>query len=135
MDTVPTTIEKWYTQALHFKHVWEKTNDIAKGEGSPFLPFQERNNNNQKIYQKKKDPNAMDVDAIHVKRLTPEEQQRCIDNNLCFKCRRPGHSAAKCRNPFVNKKKQPATPAITKIEEIPDNDDSITVGRISTMDF
>ena len=22
MDTVPTTIEKWYTQALHFKHVW-----------------------------------------------------------------------------------------------------------------
>ena len=31
MDTVPNTVEKWYLQALHFKHVWEKTNKIAKG--------------------------------------------------------------------------------------------------------
>ena len=31
MDTVPTTVEKWYIQALHFKHVWEKTNNITKG--------------------------------------------------------------------------------------------------------
>lgn len=31
MDTVPTTVDKWYTQALHFKHIWEKTNEIAKG--------------------------------------------------------------------------------------------------------
>ena len=31
MDTVPTTIEKWCIQALHFKHVWEKTNNITKG--------------------------------------------------------------------------------------------------------
>ena len=31
MDTVPNTVEKWYLQALHFKHVWEKTNKITKG--------------------------------------------------------------------------------------------------------
>ena len=31
MDTVPSTVEKWYLQALHFKHIWEKTNEIAKG--------------------------------------------------------------------------------------------------------
>ena len=31
IDTVPTTVDKWYTQALHFKHIWEKTNEIAKG--------------------------------------------------------------------------------------------------------
>lgn len=31
MDTVPDTIEKWYTQALHFKLVWEKANSITKG--------------------------------------------------------------------------------------------------------
>lgn len=76
MDTIPTTVQKWYTQALHFKHVWEKINDIAKGQGNPFLTFQE----------KKRDPNTMDVDAIHLERLTPKEQQKYIDNNLCFKC-------------------------------------------------
>ena len=31
MDNIPTTMEKWYLQTLHFKHVWKRTNEIAKG--------------------------------------------------------------------------------------------------------
>ena len=27
----------------------------------------------------------MDVDTIRIEKLTPEERQRCFDNNLCFK--------------------------------------------------
>lgn len=29
--------------------------------------------------------------------LTPEERIRCRDNNLCFRCRKPGHAASNCR--------------------------------------
>ena len=61
MDIIPTTMEKWYQQTLHFKQVWEKTNEIAKGRNNPFIPFQDNRNNHT---QKKRDPNAMDVDAI-----------------------------------------------------------------------
>ena len=62
MDIVPTTMEKWYQQTLHFKQVWERTNKIAKGRNKPFIPFQDNRNNNHT--QMKRDPNTMDVDAI-----------------------------------------------------------------------
>ena len=62
MDIIPTTMEKWYQQTLHFKQVWERTNKIAKGRNNPFIPFQDNRNNSHT--QKKRDPNAMDVDAI-----------------------------------------------------------------------
>ena len=132
MDIVPTTMEKWYQQTLHFKQVWERTNEIAKGRNNLFIPFQDNRNNNHT--QKKWDPNAMDVDAIWIEKLTPEERQRCFENNLCFKCRRPGHRSNQCWNPFLGKQKQP-TATTTKIEEIPDDEEAATVGRISTMDF
>ena len=76
----------------------------------------------------------MDVDAIRIKKLTPEERQRCFENNLCFKCRKPGHRSNQCKNPFLGKQKQPTT-TTAKIEEIPDDEEAATVGRISTMDF
>ena len=132
MDIVPTTMEKWYQQTLHFKQVWENTNEIAKGRNNPFIPFQDNRNNNHT--QKKQDPNAMDVNAIRIEKLTPEERQRCFENNLCFKCRKPGHRSNQCRNPFLGKQKQPTT-TTTKIEEIPDDEEAATVGRISMMDF
>ena len=133
MDTVPTTMEKWYLQTLHFKHVWERTNEIAKGRNNPFLPFQD-NRSNHNNTQKKRDLNAMDMDAIQIKKLTPEERQRCFDNNLCFKCHKPRHRSSQCQNPFLGKWKQPTT-TTAKIKEILDNEELATIGRISTMDF
>ena len=132
MDNIPTTMEKWYLQTLHFKHVWKRTNEIAKGWNNPFLPFLDNRNNNHT--QKKRDPNAMDVDAIQIEKLTPKERQRCFNNNLCFKCHKPGHRSNQCQNPFLGKQKQ-STTTTTKIEEIPDDKESATVGKISTMDF
>ena len=132
MDNIPTTMEKWYQQTLHFKQVWERTNEITKGQSNMFIPFQDNRNNNHT--QKKQDPNAMDIDTIRIKKLTPEERQRCFENNLCFKCCKPGHRSNQCQNPFLGKQKQPAA-TTAKIEEIPGNEEAATVGRISTMDF
>ena len=103
---------------------------------NPFLTFLDNwnTNNTQKYTWKKKDPNTMDVDTIHIEKLIPEEWQRCFDNNLCFKCCRPGYVATKCQNSYLNKLKQP-TATTAKIKEIPNVNDSATVGRISTMDF
>ena len=61
MDTVPNTIEKWYQATLRFQHVWEKTNEIARGKTNPFYQNHHRNNDH-----KKKDPDAMDVDAVRI---------------------------------------------------------------------
>ena len=40
------------------------------------------------------DLNAMDVDAISLTKLTPVERACCIREKLCFRCRKPGHSAS-----------------------------------------
>ena len=132
MDTVPTTIDKWYLTTLHFQHVWEKTNEIAKGRPNPFHNGQQRQHNNGY----KKDPNAMDVDAVQI---SQQERERRNRDNLCCGCRRAGHRIANCRNPFLKKEgkkpenKKPEVSA--KIEEIPDSDEEPTVGAVSAQDF
>ena len=131
MDTVPNTIEKWYQATLCFQHVWEKTNEIARGKTNPFYQNHHRNNDH-----KKKDPDAMDVDSVQ--EWTPEKKKR-YENQLCFKCGKPGHFSKGCRNPFLKKEgkkpenKKPEVSA--KIEEIPDSDEEPTVGAVTTQDF
>ena len=130
MDTVPTTIDKWYQQTLHFQHVWEKTNEIAKGRPPPFQSGQHNNG------YKKRDPNAMDVDAVQI---SQQEREKRYKNHLCFGCGKPGHRVADCRNPFLKKEgkkpenKKPEVSA--KIEEIPDSDEEPTVGAVTNQDF
>ena len=132
MDTVPTTIEKWYQATLRFQHVWEKTQEIAKGKTNPFYQ-----SHHQNYDHKKKDPDAMDVDAVQ---LSDQERLIRLQQRLCFKCRKKGHQAKDCRNPFTSKKegkkpehKKPKVSA--KIEEIPDSDEEPTVRGISAEDF
>ena len=131
MDTVPTTIEKWYQATLRFQHVWEKTQEIAKGKTNPFYQNHHRNNDH-----KKKDPDAMDVDAV---RLSDQERERRFREGRCFKCGAKGHRSQGCNNPFTKKeekkpeRKKPEVSA--KIEEIPDSDEEPMVRGISAEDF
>ena len=132
MDTVPNTIEKWYQATLRFQHVQEKTNEIARGKTNPFYQNHHQNDNGHK----KKDPDAMDVDAVQ---LSQQERKKHIEERRCFRCRKQEHIAQGCRNPFAQKEgkkpenKKPEVSA--KIEEIPDSDEEPTVRGISAKDF
>ena len=132
MDTVPTTIEKWYQATLRFQHVWEKTQEIAKGKTNPFYQNHHRNDNSHK----KKDPDAMDVDAV---RLSEQERKKYLEERRCYRCGKQGHIAQGCRNPFAKKEgkkpenKKPEVSA--KIEEIPDSDEEPTISAVCAQDF
>ena len=39
----------------------------------------------------------MDVDVVRLKKLTPQEQAKCMREGRCFKCRKPGHDTKNCR--------------------------------------
>ena len=42
------------------------------------------------------DPNAMDIDAVSLPKLTPVEQAKCIKEGQYFRCRKTGHNAWNC---------------------------------------
>ena len=77
MDTVPSTIDKWYKKAVAFQTQWERVDDIAKrnSKSSHQTYHSFSNSSNTKTH----DPDAMVVNIIKVSKLTPEERQRCIE--------------------------------------------------------
>lgn len=113
MDTVPTTISDWYKRAIHFKTQWERADvlDPKKKNHSypspkPYTPHRQNHT--------PKDPNAMEVDAVRLEKLTDNERQRCMREGLCLRCRQPGHFANNCRTYA-----RPANnPRIARIEEV-----------------
>jgi hypothetical protein len=44
----------------------------------------------------KRDPDAMDVDALQINQLTTEDKQRCIKEGRCFRCQNTGHRSREC---------------------------------------
>ena len=138
MDTILTTIQEWYSKAIHFQTQWEWAEEISKRNQCP----------TQHLYQpftptpsRTKDPNGMDVDVVRIGKLTLEERKRCIEKGLCFHCRKTGHLSGECPA-FPNKKPGWQVKRIIQEEELPnlwevDDDNEETVWRISftPMDF
>ena len=86
--TIPQTIDDWFEKAIQFDTNYREAMAI-------FGPNKKTDNKSttRSWYRpaEKKDPNAMDVDA-----LTFEERQMLMKQGKCFKCRKTGHRAADC---------------------------------------
>ena len=87
-EVIPQTIEDWFEKAIQFDTNYREATAI-------FGPIKKNNKRttNRSWYRpaEKKDPNAMDVDA-----LTFKERQTLMKQGKCFKCRKTGHQAADC---------------------------------------
>ena len=80
MSSIPTTIAKWIERAKVF-HAQKMQILALKGGRLPPIVYSPRTTH---------DPNAMDIDAISLSKLTPTERARCIKEGLCFHCRKKG---------------------------------------------
>ncbi|KAF8551906.1 hypothetical protein OG21DRAFT_1417089, partial [Imleria badia] len=136
MDTVPDEIEAWYMKAEAFQAQWACFNKIAACHSrkkttlntstpQPYLPT-----------PKAKDPNAMDVDAVRIGKLTPEERKKCVEKGLCFHCRKAGHMSNSC--PTFPSTPRPThvqhitqTNDLPKLEEVKDDDEAEGVARVA----
>ena len=86
MSTIPTTLNEWIEKAKTF-HAQKMCIAAIRGrKGNPSF-FTSRN-------PPPCDLNAMDIDATSLTKLTPAERAHCIREKLCFRCRKPGHSAS-----------------------------------------
>ena len=86
MSSIPTTLHEWIEKAKTF-HAQKMHITAIRGRKENPSFFTSRNSPPH-------DPNAMDVDAISPTKLTPAERACYIREKLCFRCRKPGHSAS-----------------------------------------
>ena len=138
MDTVPSTINKWYKKAVAFQTQWDRADDIAKrnSKSSHQTYHSFSNSSNAKTH----DPDAMVINTIKVSKLTPEEHKRCVEKKLCFHCRKPGHLSTACAA-FTQKGNQKvqkvSSEKLPKLEEIDEEEEEEVVRKISfkPLDF
>ena len=89
------------------------------------------NNTPKPTGQKPRDPDAMDVDAMHTSKLSKEERNKLHEECKCFNCKRKGHLARDCRkkdseyDERKDKGKKPQSHVrSTKVEEVVDDRES-----------
>ena len=130
LDTVPDKIDDWYSKAIHFQNQWDRTEQIAQWSGRSVQTFQSFSSS----LKMAKDPNAMDIDMVKVKKLTLEEWEECFRKGLCLWCCKKGHMANTCPN-FSDPPKKPQVQRAHKeelpeLKEIEDNNEE-GVARVS----
>ena len=84
---IPMTITDWIDHTKTF-HTQKQCILVLRGgcsQTSSFVPCFQR------------DPNAMDVDAITIAKLTPSEHTCCFRKGLCLRCQHKGHNANNCK--------------------------------------
>ena len=91
MEKVPTTLKAWMEKAINFHKQKACIIALKKGQGLPLSLFSPNSRST-------KDPDAMDVDTICLKKLSLADHAWCIREGLCFRCHRKGHSANECRS-------------------------------------
>ena len=91
MEKVPTTLKAWMEKAIDFHKQKACIIALKKGQGLPLSSFSSN-------LCSTKDPDAMDVDSICLKKLSLADHARCIREGLCFRCCKKGHSTNECQS-------------------------------------
>lgn len=93
MATPPNTLEEWLDKAKTFHGHKLQIDNLRSGNCSyPFCSHQ--SSSSWTLH----DPNAMEVNFIKLKKLTPQEHAKCMMEGWCFKCRKVSHDAKRCRS-------------------------------------
>ena len=91
MEKVSTTLKAWMEKAIDFHKQKACIITLKKGQGLPLSLFSSN-------LHSTKDTDAMDVNTIHLKKLSPADWAWCIRERLCFRCHKKGHSANECQS-------------------------------------
>ena len=92
MQSPPDTLEEWIAKAKVFHNQKLRIDELKRGTRysnfrTPYSPSSRTT----------ADPNAMDVDTVRLKKLSPQERAKCMKEGRCFRCRKTGHDARNCR--------------------------------------
>ena len=105
MSPVTSTVKAWVDQSkiFHTQKVCILT--LQKGQIAPqtHLPSHPHH-----------DPNAMDVDAITLSKLTPVKRAKCIKEGQCFRCRKTGCNARNCHTSSPSQ----GSPSLSHLQQI-----------------
>jgi Zinc knuckle len=121
-DDVPKTIDGWMEKAIQFDTNWRMGNMFFNQDikGNPSKQKADTNKSNGNAHwwemNKRKNPNAMDVDA-----LTMEERGMLLRQGKCSRCKKTGHMAKDCppeQGESSKKKADPARFAYTTIKAL-----------------
>jgi hypothetical protein len=119
-DDVSKTIDGWMEKAIQFDTNWRMGNLFFNQDikGNPLKQKADTNksNGNARWWRtnERKDPNAMDVDA-----LTMEKRGMLLRQEKCFCCKKTGHMTEDCppeQEESLKKKVDPARSAYTTIK-------------------
>ena len=115
MQNPPDTLEEWIAKAKTFHNQKLRIDELRKG--TRYSNFRTPNFPSPR---NSPDPNAMEIDAIRLKKLSPQERAKCMREGRCFRCRKIGHDTRNCRTK-TNSTPSPSCPPqqILHTEETP----------------
>ena len=110
MANIPTTSTGWIDQAkiFHAQKMWILT--LQAGQVTPQVHPSSHPQYN---------PNAMEVDAITLSKLTPVKQAKCMKEGQCFRCQKLGHNAQNCCASFPPNMSTPSHPDMPGLQKLP----------------
>ena len=114
MQNPPDTLEEWVAKAKVFHNQKLCIDELKRG--TRYSNFRTSNPPPSRTFT---DPNAMDVDSVRLKKLSPQERAKCMKEGRCFRCRKTGHDARNCRTKMNPTSETPCPSQQIRIAEEP----------------